>query len=152
MSPLLRLVPALAWALLTSACATSTSQAPLPVEGKPQAPVEVQAELASHGARVTVRFLADVAAAKVEFHGAEGLVVTSPTGEQAIETAARGTERTFEITYTPGPGASLLAVGVTGDFSGAHRRRVVSFTVGSGAGPGAAPGTRTINSNPSSPV
>jgi len=102
-----------------------------PVRGKPSAPVSVDAQLSGASGRVTVRFDADAKDVRVEVHGAGGLVVTSGAAPVDGASFARGEATAFDVSFTPGPGRSHLAVAVSGKFHGAGRRAAVaSFPVG----------------------
>jgi hypothetical protein len=120
--------------LALTACA-QPSAAPQPAaalpHGKPSAPVAVDAQLSGGSARVTVRFDGDAKDVRVEVHGADGLQVTSVATPVERAKFARGEVATFDVTFTPGPGRSYLAVAVSGKFHGAgHRASVASFAVG----------------------
>lgn len=102
-----------------------------PVQGKPGAPVAVDARLGDGSAAVTVRFDADAKDVRIAVHGAGGLRVTSDTTPVARRSFARGEAATFDVAFTPGPGRSSLAVVVGGKFHGAGKRATVaSFAVG----------------------
>ncbi len=131
-----RIAPMLAaLALASGGCARQAPATPQPAStlahGKPSAPVSVDAQLGAGTARVTVRFDADARDVRIDVHGAAGLAVTSAATPVERGAFARGESATFDVTFTPGPGRSLLAVGVAGKFHGAGKRaRVASFAVG----------------------
>jgi hypothetical protein len=121
--------------LALAACAPQVSAAPQPAaalpHGKPSAPVTVDAQLSGGSAHVTVRFDGDAKDVRVEVHGADGLQVTSVATPIQQAKFARGEVTTLDVTFTPGPGRSYLAVAVSGKFHGAgHRASVASFAVG----------------------
>lgn len=109
---------------------TTKTSAPLPAEGKPMAPVAVDAELGAGSGRITVRFETAASEVNVSVNGIEGLSVTSTTMPLAEASAKQGESRSFDVTFTPGPGRSMLVVNVTGTFGGARSTRVVTFDVG----------------------
>lgn len=117
-----------------AACARQAppSATPAPaIQGKPSAPVSIDAEVSSASARVTVRFDADAKDVGIEVHGTDGLVVTSDAAPVEKGAFARGEAASFDVAFTPGPGRSLLAVAVAGKFGGAGKRAAVaSFAVG----------------------
>ncbi|HET8538892.1 MAG TPA: hypothetical protein VFL83_03365 [Anaeromyxobacter sp.] len=122
-------------ALALAGCARSPAADPQPApgapRGKPSAPASVTAQLSSGSARVTVRFDADATDVRVDVRGAGGLAVRD--GALPVDGAsfARGEATTFDVSFTPGPGRSHLAVAVSGTFAGAGRRATVaSFAVG----------------------
>jgi hypothetical protein len=121
--------------LALAACARSSQAAPPPEAspgaGKPTAPVSVGAELSTGAARVTVRFEADAKDVRIAVFGADGLAVTSAAEPVAKGAFARGEAAALDVTFTPGPGRSRLAVSVTGKFHGAGKRtRTATFAVG----------------------
>lgn len=117
----------------TAACTTAnTATSPAPAKGKPSAPVEVMAHLAPNGAKLTVKFESDASDVKIAVGGVDGLVIN---GEPVIVekgTFARGDAKVFDVLFTPGQGRSQLVVSVSGNFNGASRARVASFTMGDG--------------------
>ncbi len=122
-------------ALALAACAPQPSAAPQPSvppgAGKPAAPVSVAAKLSGGSGRVTVRFEADAKDVRVDVHGVGGLAVTSAVAPLERASFARGETAAFDVTFTPGPGRSSIAVAVSGKFHGAGRRAsVASFDVG----------------------
>jgi hypothetical protein len=134
-----RIASAVLWsslALSLAACAPSATASPTKstsssaVNGKPSAPVTVDAQLGEKTARVTVRFDAPASDVRVDVHGVDGLVVTS---EPTLVTGGgyeKGSVATFDVAFTPGAGRSHLVVSVAGSFQGAQRSRVASFAVG----------------------
>ncbi len=119
--------------LFFTACTTPVSaSSPVPAKGKPTAPVEVKAELALKSARLTVTFEADAKEVELAVSGIDGLVVEGESRLVDHGEFKRGETRTFDVTFNPGPGRSMLVVSVSGSFNGASRARVASFTVGSG--------------------
>lgn len=126
--------------LVFAACTTPVSaSSPVPVKGKPTAPVAVKAELSSRSARVTVTFESDAEGVDVVASGVDGLVVEQ--GALVKQGAfKRGETRSFDVSFAPGAGRSQLVVSVAGTFNGGQRARVASFTVGTGPLP-ESPGT-----------
>lgn len=100
------------------------------VHGKPQAPVSVTARLRPDGATLTVRFHSAASDVRLDVHGVEGLAVTSAANPLSGGRFARGEAVSFDVSFTPGPGRSLLAVGVSGRFGTATRSTVATFTIG----------------------
>jgi hypothetical protein len=98
--------------------------------GKPQAPVVIESVLEGNTAHVTVRFPQGGAGVEVHASGAEGLAVAGQSALAEGRTLAKGEVLVFDVPFTPGAGESLLAVGVTGNFAGAHRTAVRAFPVG----------------------
>jgi hypothetical protein len=98
--------------------------------GKPRAPVSIDAKLGADRATVTVRFHSPATAADVEVHGVDGLVVTSSATPLSGVRFARGEAVSFDVSFTPGPGQSHLAVSVTATSGGSRRSTVTSFAVG----------------------
>lgn len=118
---------------------TTTTTSPVPAKGKPTAPVAVTAEVSDHAARVTVRFQADAKDVRVGVHGNDGLVVEGDLTPVQGQAFARGETTSFTVAFVPPAGRASLVVSVAGDFNGAKRARVASFTVGEGPlpeGPG----------------
>ena len=122
-------------------CTTPTSvSSPAPVKGKPTAPVDVSAELSPRSARVVVKFEGDAQDVEIVASGVDGLVVEGQGALVSKGAFARGDTRSFEVKFAPGAGRSALVVSVAGNFNGASRARVASFTLGAGPMP-ASPGT-----------
>jgi len=130
----LRVLATLALALTACTHAEAVT-APVPSRGKPMAPVAVSAKLGPGTAHLVVTFEGAAEGASVAVSGVDGLVVDGPLTLVTEATVAKGEARAFDVKFTPGAGRSQLAVTVTGRFAGAHRARVVAFTVGEGAGP-----------------
>jgi hypothetical protein len=101
-----------------------------PAGGKMRAPVTVEAALADGSANVTVRFDRAATAVRVDVKGLDGLTVTSTRAPLRAGRVERGEVAAFDVTFTPGPGRSLLSVAVSGNFGGGRRATVVSFPVG----------------------
>jgi len=123
-----------------AACTTPVSaSSPVPLKGKPTAPVAVKAELAARSARVTLSFESDAQGVDVVASGVDGLVVEQGA---LVQKGAfkRGDTRVFDVAFAPGAGRSQLVVSVSGTFNGGHRARVAAFTVGTGPLP-ESPGT-----------
>jgi hypothetical protein len=123
------------------ACTTpSSASSPVPLKGKPTAPVAVTAELSPKSAHVVVKFESDAKDVEIAASGVDGLVVDgkSPVLEKGV--FARGDTHVFDVAFVPGAGRSQLVVSVSGSFNGASRARVASFTVGTGPLP-QTPGT-----------
>ena len=117
----------------TAACTTAnTATSPAPAKGKPTAPVEVKAELAANGAKLTVKFESDSTDVKIAVSGVDGLVVQSEPVIIEKGTFSKGDTTSSNVTFTPGQGRSQLVVSVSGNFNGASRARVASFTIGDG--------------------
>ncbi len=127
-------VPRLVAALLFAAACTHTDtdhkvvSAPLPQEGKPMAPVGIEAQLSPGHARVLVHFETDAEAASITLSGVDGLKVVPVAPAVAEQGAKRGETRTVEADLSTPNG--ILAVNVTGTFNGARKSRVATFTVG----------------------
>jgi hypothetical protein len=117
---LLALSPALA-------CASGKAG---PAGGKLRAPVTVEATLAEGSAKVTVRFDRAATAVRVDVKGLDGLKVTSTRELMKAGRVEQGEVAAFDVTFTPGPGRSLLSVAVSGNFGGGRRASVVSFPIG----------------------
>jgi hypothetical protein len=148
MSRIALAVTTAALALAAAGCAPRSSPAPeapaAPGPGKPRAPVSIEAQLSGRTARVTVRFDAEAKDVRVEIRGAGGLAVTSAATPVEKASFARGEATAFDVSFTPGPGRSHLAVAVSGKFHGAGRRATVaSFAVGEPA-PGQREGEGTV--------
>jgi hypothetical protein len=120
----------------TGTCATS-QQAARPThkraaEGKPTAPVTVRADVDADAgtARVTVQFESAATDVEIEVRGVDGLEVSSPAAPLTAPQVARREVRTLDVAFAPGPGRSLLVVGVTGRFGGARRAAMTTFSIG----------------------
>jgi hypothetical protein len=130
------LVPRLVAALLFAAACTHTDTdrkvvaSPLPAEGKPMAPVGIDAQLTPGHARVLVHFETDAEATTITLSGVDGLKVVSSLAKAAAssQSAKRGETVTVDADLSGTTG--ILAVNVTGTFNGAIKSRVVSFTLG----------------------
>lgn len=103
--------------------------APLPVEGKPMALVDVSAVLGTRSAQVEVTFDADMTDVEVLIWGVDELKVTSPVAPRLIELARAAEKHSFTVDYVPGSGTSTLAVSVTGTRAGMRRSRSTTFDV-----------------------
>lgn len=114
---------------------TEAVNAPVPSRGKPTAPVAVSAKLGPRSAHLVVTFEGDAERASVAVSGVDGLVVEGPAVLLTEATVAKGEQRAFDVKFAPGAGRSQLAVTVEGRFGGAHRARVVAFSVGEGPPP-----------------
>jgi len=101
-----------------------------PAGGKMRAPVTVEANVAEGSAKVTVRFDRAATAVHVAVKGLDGLTVTSDAQPVKAGRVEQGELAAFDVTFTPGPGQSLLSVAVSGNFGGGRRATVVSFPVG----------------------
>jgi hypothetical protein len=101
---------------------------PLPEEGKPMAPVGIDAQLTPGHARVSVHFETDAEATTITLNGVDGLKVVSLAKAATSQSAKRGETVTVDADLSGTTG--LLAVNVTGTFNGAIKSRVVSFTLG----------------------
>lgn len=124
-------------ALALAACQTdsakredvATKQQPAGSAGKPQAPVQVEAEMGASSARVTVRFDQAGTGVDVRASGADGLAVQAGALATGLAVAAGQTE-TFDVSFTPGPGQSMLVISVRGAFLAGERIAVRAFPVG----------------------
>ncbi|AKJ04539.1 hypothetical protein ATI61_101376 [Archangium gephyra] len=122
--------------LALAACSSSTKSTPPStasepaVQGKLEAPVVVNAQLENASARVTVRFDAPATGVRVNVHGLDGLVVTSPPTLAENADFPQATTASYDVAYTRGAGRSHLVVSVSGEFKGAQRTRVASFAIG----------------------
>lgn len=112
-----------------SACshAERRIEAPLPVEGKPMALVDVTAVLGMRSGQVEVTFEAEMTDVEVAIWGVDELRLTSPNTLVHLETASRGEKRSVPVDFVPGAGTSTLAVSVTGTRAGLRRTRSVTF-------------------------
>jgi hypothetical protein len=131
---------AIAAALLLAACQTDAARredagapakhATVAIAGKPQAPVQIDADVAASSARVTVRF--DQAGTNVEVraNGVDGLSVAGDPVLARGRSVAAGETATFDVPFTAGPGQSMLAVHVRGAFASGERAAVRAFLVG----------------------
>ena len=119
--------------LAFAACTTPTSaSSPVPLKGKPTAPVAVSAELSAKSAHVVVKFESDATDVQIAASGVDGLVVDAKEPVLQQGKFARGETHVFDVAFVPGAGRSQLVVSVSGSFNGASRARVASFTVGTG--------------------
>src|SRR6478609_7495394 len=98
--------------------------------GKPQAPVQIAAEVGDGVAQVSVRFEQDGTGVSIHASGADGLSVRGVTILASGRTVTAGEVARFEVPFTPGPGRSVLALTISGDFGGGPRSTVRSFQVG----------------------
>lgn len=102
---------------------------------KPSAPVVIDGKVEGSKATLSVGFTSDVTDAKIEVWGVDGLSVTNTTlllgGQPVTQTRfAKGEHVDVEVTFTaPTTVRSNLAIKVGGNFGGAERERVQSFTV-----------------------
>lgn len=102
---------------------------------KPSAPVVIDGKVEATKATLAVSFAADVINANIEVWGVDGLSVSNFTllrgGQPITQTRfAKGEHVDVEVTFTaPTTNRSNLAIKVSGDFGGAVRNRVQSFTV-----------------------
>lgn len=126
---------------LFAACTTPVSaSSPVPVKGKPTAPVAVSAELSATSARLLIKFESDAQGVDVVASGVDGLVVEGQGALVQKGSFKAGDTRSFDVAFVPGVGRSQLVVSISGTFNGGSRARVASFTVGSGPLP-ESPGT-----------
>lgn len=116
-----------------TACTTPVSaSSPVPVKGKPTAPVAVSAELSARSARLLIKFESDAEGVDVVVSGVDGLVVEGKGGLVEKGSFKAGDTRRFDVAFAPGAGRSQLVVSISGTFNGGSRARVASFTVGTG--------------------
>jgi hypothetical protein len=124
-------------ALAVAACQTDSAkredaavkQPPAGPVGKPQAPVQVDAEVGASSARVTVRFDQAATGVEVRATGADGLSVQGGALASGMAVAAKETA-TFDVNFTPGAGQSMLVISVRGAFAAGERITVRAFPVG----------------------
>ena len=104
----------------------STKAAPI---HKSKVPVTVTTVFGAGKAIVTLRFDQAVTEAAIGLRGLDGLQVTStPTIDKT--SFIRGELLTLEVSFSPGPGRSHLAVDIEGRFRGQRRMGVQTFAVG----------------------
>ncbi len=123
--------------LALAACSSSSKSTPSSttasepaVQGKMEAPVEVNVQMQESSAHITVRFDAPATGVRVNVHGVDGLVVTSqPTLADNVN-FPQATTASYDVAFTRGAGRSHLVVSVSGEFKGAQRTRVASFAIG----------------------
>jgi len=102
---------------------------------KPSAPVVIEGKVEASKASLSVGFGSDVTDAKIEVWGVDGLSVTNFAllrgGQPITQTRfAKGEHVDVEVTFTaPTTVRSNIAIKVRGNFGGAERERVQSFTV-----------------------
>lgn len=126
-------------ALALAACQTDSAKRddaatkqppPAGSAGKPQAPVQVDAEMGASSARVTVRFDQAGTGVDVRASGADGLSVQGDGALARGRSVAAGETSTFDVSFTPGPGQSMLVISVRGAFAAGERIAVRAFPVG----------------------
>jgi hypothetical protein len=125
-------------ALALASCQTDSAkredapakQPPAGSAGKPQAPVQVDAEVGASSARVSVRFDQAGTGVDVIASGADGLSVPGGGALAKGRTVAAGETDSFDVQFTPGPGQSLLVISVRGAFAAGERVAVRAFPVG----------------------
>ena len=88
--------------------------------GKPQAPVEIRADLATDAATVRVKFHQAGAHVSVRVNGVDGLGLRGAETLATNLAVAAGEEKSFEVALSPGPGQGMLAVHVSGLPSGSQ--------------------------------
>lgn len=102
---------------------------------KPSAPVVIEGKVEGNKATLSVGFSSDVTDAKIDVWGVDGLTVTNSTltmnGQPVTQTRfVKGEHVDVQVTFTaPTTNRSNLAIKVRGNFGGAVRDRVQSFTV-----------------------
>lgn len=107
------------------------ASAPVATEGKPSAPVAVEAVLREDSATLTLTFEDDASNVLVGVDGLDGLEVDGSRVVVAEGAFKRGETRAVEVHFRPGAGRSDLAVSVEGQFRSGRLARVVTFAVGS---------------------
>ena len=127
-------------ALLLAACQTDgakredaaapAKQSAQPVVGKPQAPVQIDADVLASSAVVRVRFDQAATGVEVRANGVEGLTLQGDPVLATGRSVAAGETATFDVPFTPGNGQSMLAVHVRGAFASGERTAVRAFLVG----------------------
>ncbi len=130
-------------ALLLAACQTDgakredagapakqAEQAEQTVQGKPQAPVQIDADVGASSAVVRIRFDQAGTGVEVRANGVNGLALLADPVLAKGRTVAAGETATFEVPFTPGSGQSMLAVHVRGAFAAGERTAVRAFLVG----------------------
>ena len=141
MNPLLAAVAALCVIPAVACCApaepakpaAASAAADAAVRGKLEAPVEIESKLEGNTARITLHFTSPATGVRVGVSGVDGLVVTSPPTLVDGASYDRGAVAAFDVAFTPGPGASALAVAVSGSFGGGHLAKVRTIAVGTPA-------------------
>lgn len=129
------LICSAALALALAACHTDSAKrddaaSRQPSAGKPQAPVQVDAEVGASSARVTVRFDQAATGVDVRASGADGLAVQGDGLLARGTSVTAGETSTFDVPFSPGPGQSMLVISVRGTFAAGDRIAVRAFPVG----------------------
>lgn len=126
-----RLFAAVAVTLAVVGCSHPVkAAAPVATEGKPSAPVAVEAVLREDSATLTLTFEGDASNVLVGVAGLDGLEVDGGGVVVAEGAFRRGETRVVEVRFSPGVGRSHLAVSVEGQFRSGRLARVVTFAVG----------------------
>ncbi len=97
---------------------------------KPQAPVQIEADVAASSARVRVRFEQAATNVEVRANGVDGLALAIDPVLVKGRNVAAGETATFDVPFTAGAGQSMLAVHVRGAFAAGERTAVRAFLVG----------------------
>ena len=100
---------------------------PLSGEGKPAAPVELNAEVTPTHARLNVRFEAAADQATITVSAIDGLTLTLAP-EASPHPYKQGEVAQLDVDYLGDSGT--LVVNVSGTFNGAPQSRVMTFAVG----------------------
>ena len=127
-------------ALLLAACQSDgakrddagapAKQTAQPGVGKPQAPVQIDADVADSSAVVRVRFDQAATGVEVRANGVDGLALQADPVLATGRSVAAGETATFQVPFTPASGQSMLAVHVRGAFASGERTAVRAFLVG----------------------
>jgi hypothetical protein len=119
--------------------------------GKPQAPVEIEADVGATSASVRVRFAEAGSNVDVRVNGVDGLSLPGGPMLATGRSFAAGETAVYDVPLTPGPGQGMLSVHVSGTFPNGQRTAVRAFLVGkpaAGQPLKADPGTTTVGGEP----
>lgn len=119
----------IALGLVAQPAVAAAPQKPRPA-GKPQAPVEITADLAAGSARVQVLFQSASSAVDVRIGGLDGLKIVSATRPVTGVSFQPGQMIVIDVAFEAPPGQSNIVVTVSGRFAGAKSARTTTFTVG----------------------
>jgi hypothetical protein len=120
----------LSFALLTGCTHAEKASAPLPVNGKPGAPVSVTSQFDSTNKLLNVRF--EAAAKDVSFTvtGLDSLGVSMIPRAKAQVDFAAGETHDIELAFEKSNPNGTVALNVTGLFNGAKQTKVITFNIG----------------------
>jgi hypothetical protein len=110
---------------------TTKSKTPRSLHGKAQTPVTVAAQIDGTSAQVQVTFESAASAVKIAIWGLDGLTVTGVQPAPMVTSQiGRGETLVYAVSFTPGPGRSLLVVSAEGKFPNGRRSTAQSFAIG----------------------